>query len=70
MERKYFVIARMVTEHEIVVQQFTFTTYKKAKKKYDKILDMGFDIEEVTIQKRDSLGCMKTLDYVEIHNVI
>ena len=70
MERKYFVIARRVTGNEIVVQQFTFTTYKKAKKIYDKILDMEFDIEEVIIQKRDSLGYIKILDYVEIHNVI
>ena len=70
MERKYFVIARSVTGNEIIFQQFTFTTYKKAKKKYDRILDMKIEIEEVIIRKRDSLGCMKILDYVEIHNVI
>ncbi len=70
MERKYFVIAKRVTGNEIVVQQFTFTTYKKAKKIYDKILDMEFDIEEVIIRKRDSLGNTRILDYVEIQNVI
>ena len=68
--RNYFVMIKRVEGDKIIVQQLTFTTYKKAKKKYDRILDMKIEIEEVIIQKRDSLGCMKILDYVEIHNVI
>lgn len=69
MERKYFVEAKVVTGNEVVIQQFSFLTYREAKKIYRGILDTEFGIEKVTIRQKDSLGCSKILDYVEFYNV-
>lgn len=69
MKRKYFVEVKVMIGNEVTIQQFSFVTYKKAKKIYRGILDTEFGIEKVTIRQKDSLGCSKILDYVELYNV-
>ena len=72
MRRNYFVEVISVTGNKMAIQQFSFVTYRKAKKIYNEILDTedtGFEIKTVTIRQNDLFGCSKILDYVELHNV-